>query len=426
VGRHEFLGRFEIEAHTEVKTPVGRETHRCDRRLCKRRFKAAPARWSTFEVQMTRTKRVMLALCGALVACACGLAVAAASGQDLQRKLNATQAMLEHANRHAGILTTRISHESAQIDRLTTEVAELRNKEAAAAAELARRQAELDLAQARLDYLKRRLRDAITILEERLVAIYQSNEPDLITVLLQADGFDDLLARTAYERTLHNQDNDIVARVRELRNEVQATVNQIRAARDAIAARKHELEVTRISLKARTAELAAARRKQHATLEAVGKRKDDLEGDLSAISQKIAEQLAQGAGALPAGPIRPGGYGLIWPVNGPVVSGFGPRWGSFHEGIDIAVPTGTQIRAAASGTVEVAGSVGGYGNYTCIGHGGGLSTCYAHQSQILLGSGQVAQGQVIGLVGCTGHCFGPHLHFEIRVNGQAVDPLGYL
>jgi murein DD-endopeptidase MepM/ murein hydrolase activator NlpD len=426
VGCHEFLGRFEIEAHTEVKTPVGRETHRCGRRPLQAPFQGGAGPLVNLEAQMTGTKRVMLALCGALVACACGLAVGAASGQDLERKLNATQAKLEHANRHAGILTTRISHESAQIDRLTTEVAELRNKEAAVAAELAQKQAELDQAQARLDYLKRRLRDAITILEQRLVAIYQSNEPDLITVLLQADGFEDLLARTAYEQTLHNQDNDIVARVRELRNEVQATVNQIRAARDAIAARKHELEVTRISLKARTAELAAARRKQHATLEAVRKRKDDLEGDLSAISQKIAEQLAQGTGALPAGPIRPGGHGLIWPVNGPVVSGFGMRWGRMHEGIDIAVPTGTQIRAAASGAVEIAGYEGGYGNYTCIGHSGGLSTCYAHQSQILVGSGSVAQGQVIGLVGCTGHCFGPHLHFEIRVNGQAVDPLGYL
>ena len=114
-------------------------------------------------------------------------------------------------------------------------------------------------------------------------------------------------------------------------------------------------------------------------------------------------------------------------MNGPVVSGFGMRWGRMHEGIDIAVPTGTQIRAAASGTVSIAGVEGGYGNYTCIDHGGGLSTCYAHQERILVSSGQqVAQAQVIGISDCTGHCLGPHVHFEVRVNGQAVDPLGYL
>jgi murein DD-endopeptidase MepM/ murein hydrolase activator NlpD len=376
---------------------------------------------------MTRSKRFWLALCGTLVVCACAIAVGGASGQSLQQKLNTTQNKLSHARTHAGVLTTRISHESAQLDSLTAEVADLRNKEAAVAAELAQKQAELAQAQARLGYLKQRLREAIQILEERLVAIYESNEPDLITVLLQAHGFDDLLARTQYMRTLQNQDNDIVARVRGLRNEMQVTVNTVRAARDQIAARKQELAATRLKLKARTAELATARRKQHATLVAVRRQQDHLEGDLSEISQKIAEQLAQQAGVLPAGPIRPGGHGLIWPVNGPVVSGFGPRWGSFHEGIDIAVPTGTPIRAAGSGSVSIAGSEGGYGNYTCVDHGGGLSTCYAHQERILVSSGQqVAQAQIIGISDCTGHCLGPHVHFEVRVNGQAVDPLGYL
>jgi murein DD-endopeptidase MepM/ murein hydrolase activator NlpD len=369
---------------------------------------------------------LILALCGALLACACAMAVGSASGKSLQERLNATQGKLSHVQAHAGVLTTRISHESAQLDRLTAEVAELRNKEAEVAAQLAQKQAELEEAQARLDHLKKRLRGAIQILEQRLVAIYESNEPDLITVLLQSHGFDDLLARTQYMRKLQDQDNEIVGRVRGLRNAMQVTVDTVRTARDQIAARKQELETTRLKLRKRTEQLATARRKQHATLMRVRKQQDDLEGDLSEISQKIAEQLAQQTGALPAGPIRGGSGMFIWPVNGPVVSGFGPRWGSFHEGIDIAVPTDTPIRAAASGSISIAGVEGGYGNYTCITHSGGLSTCYAHQERILVSGGQVAQGQIIGLVGCTGHCFGPHLHFEVRVNGQAVDPLGYL
>jgi murein DD-endopeptidase MepM/ murein hydrolase activator NlpD len=98
-----------------------------------------------------------------------------------------------------------------------------------------------------------------------------------------------------------------------------------------------------------------------------------------------------------------------------------------HEGIDIAVPAGTPIVAAASGGVVIAGSVGGYGNYTCIDHGGGLSTCYAHQSSFAASVGAgVSQGDIIGYVGCTGHCYGDHLHFEVRINGAATDPLGYL
>jgi murein DD-endopeptidase MepM/ murein hydrolase activator NlpD len=376
---------------------------------------------------MTRTKLLILALCGALLACATALAGSTASGQSLQDKLNTTQSKLSRAKSHAGVLTTRISHESAQLDRLTAQVADLRNREAAVAAQLEQKQAELDQAQARLDYLKQRLREAVQILQQRLVAIYESSEPDLITVLLQSHGFDDLLARTQYMQTLHDQDDDIVSRVRGLRNEMQVTVNTVRTARDAIAAHKQELESTRLKLRKRTDELASARRAQHRTLLDVRKQQKDLEGDLSDISQKIAEQLAQSTGALPAGPIRPGSGQFIWPVNGPVVSGFGMRWGRMHEGIDIAVPTGTPVRAAGSGTVSIAGEVSGYGNYTCIDHGGGLSTCYAHQEQILVSVGQqVAQAQVIGISDCTGHCLGPHVHFEVRVNGQAVDPLGYL
>jgi len=368
-----------------------------------------------------------LALCGALLVCGSVLAVGSATGKSLQEKLNATQGKLSHVKAHAGVLTTRISHESAELERLTAQVAELRKREAVVAAQLEQKQAELEAAQAQLAHLKTRLREAVQILEQRLIAIYESNEPDLITVLLQSHGFDDLLARTQYMRTLQDQDNDIVARVRDLRNQMQATVNTVRAARDQIAAHKQELEATRVSLKNRTDELAVARRKQHATLEQVRDQQEDLEGDLSKISQKIAEELAANTGSLPAGPIRGGSGMFIWPVNGPVVSGFGMRWGRMHEGIDIAVPTGTPVRAAANGSVSIAGEVSGYGNYTCISHGGALSTCYAHQERILVSVGeQVVQGQVIGISDCTGHCLGPHVHFEVRVNGQAVDPLGYL
>ena len=115
------------------------------------------------------------------------------------------------------------------------------------------------------------------------------------------------------------------------------------------------------------------------------------------------------------------------PVNGTVTSGFGPRWGRNHDGLDIAAPAGTAIRAAACGSVTIAGTQSGYGNIVCITHNSSFSTCYAHMSRFAVSQGaQVRQGQVIGYVGCTGSCTGPHVHFETRVNGQAQDPRGYL
>ncbi len=115
------------------------------------------------------------------------------------------------------------------------------------------------------------------------------------------------------------------------------------------------------------------------------------------------------------------------PVHGTVTSPFGPRGGRNHDGIDIAAPTGTPVRAAACGTVSLAGQQSGYGNIVCITHTSQFSTCYAHLSRFGVTSGaRVQQGQVIGYVGCTGSCTGPHLHFETRVGGEAQDPQPYL
>ncbi|MEO8093225.1 MAG: M23 family metallopeptidase, partial [bacterium] len=191
-------------------------------------------------------------------------------------------------------------------------------------------------------------------------------------------------------------------------------------------------ERTRVQLEAREADLSAARSNKQGALRDTRTNIDRLEGDIGDIQGDIAAQLqaAQAASTpLPAGPIQGGqsSSGFIWPVNGPVTSPFGWRWGRMHEGIDISVPSGTPIRAVADGRVALAAATGGYGNYTCVDHGGGLASCYAHQSSFAASVGQsVRQGQVIGYSGCTGSCFGDHLHFEVRVNGSAVDPLGYL
>ncbi len=155
-----------------------------------------------------------------------------------------------------------------------------------------------------------------------------------------------------------------------------------------------------------------------------------LEGDLDeleAAQARVTAQLQNGSGGAPAGPIRQGSGQLIWPVNGAVVSPFGMRWGRLHAGIDIASPAGTVIRAAQSGRVVISAPTGGYGNYVCVQHTAQLNSCYAHLSRFLVGRGAaVRQGSPIGLVGCTGHCFGDHLHFETWLNQQPVDPMSYL
>jgi murein DD-endopeptidase MepM/ murein hydrolase activator NlpD len=268
-----------------------------------------------------------------------------------------------------------------------------------------------------------------------------------MTVILSAHGFNDLLSRYDYVQRIQSQDTSIAVRVKRLRNAEKETVERVRAARNAIADKKAELQQAQAQLEARQADLADARAKDQQILGQVQQTQDQLEGDISDISAQIASQLqakqqaeaaaaaaaaqsSSGTTTAPAGPVQgESSSGMIWPVNGPITSPFCEvrAWESCHPGIDIGVPSGTPIQAAAAGTVAIAGPESGYGNYTCIDHGGGISTCYGHQESISVSVGQsVSQGQVIGYSDCTGLCFGPHLHFEVRLNGNPVDPMGYL
>jgi murein DD-endopeptidase MepM/ murein hydrolase activator NlpD len=368
---------------------------------------------------------VAVALAALVAALALG---ASAIAQDIQGEIDSKQSQLDAAKSKRGVLSTEIERYSNQISQLEGEVATLRNREAIVRVELEQKQAELDRERDHLEVLRARLKRSVDVLEERLVAIYKSDDPDVLTVILESDGFSDLLERYEYLNRIEEQDSDIINRVRELRNETKDAVQRIRVARDEIAAKKRELTRTRVTLEAREADLEAARASKADTVSQIDSNIKRLEGDIGDLQGQIQRQLQSSATpTLPAGPVRGGSGSMIWPVDGPVTSPFGMRWGRMHEGIDIAVPAGTPIRAAKSGVVALAAPTGGYGNYTCINHGGSLSTCYAHQSRYAASVGDsVGQGAVIGYVGCTGSCFGDHLHFEVRVNGAATDPLGYL
>ncbi|MGC1166487.1 MAG: peptidoglycan DD-metalloendopeptidase family protein [Solirubrobacterales bacterium] len=394
---------------------------------------------------MLKNRPVATALFIAVAALSTLLLASPAPAADLESKLEAKQAKLNEVVEKKGVLTSTISQYGDRIDRLTAEVATIRGREEAVRARLEAKQAELDQAVAELDVAKDRLEElrsrlerALVALRERLVAMYETGSPDVLSVIVGASGVDDLAARAEYIDRLHGMDEAVVGRVRELRNQVQGLVdrlrttkNRIESARDAIASEEEALANARASLRSHQQALVSARAQRVAALDRISAQEEHLHGSVAAIQGKLAATLSSsGSMPLPAGPIQGGSGGLIWPVSGAVVSSFGPRWGAMHEGIDIAVAEMTPIRAAASGSVvllQSEASSGGYGNFTCLDHGGGLSTCYAHQTSFAVSEGQsVSQGDIIGYTGCTGHCYGPHLHFEVRINGSPTDPMGYL
>lgn len=388
--------------------------------------------------QISTSARLFLTV---LAVAATGLLAGPATARDTQAQLDEKRTALDQAEHKAGVQTETLQALSAKVDALTAKVAEIRTREAEVQAELEEVQARLEAARSELKIARERLRRAVGQLEEQLVSIYKSDGPDMVAVILNSDGYDDMLSRTEYLGSIQTQGESITARVRELRDQKLATVESIRSAKVEIAAKEAELEQTRIALEAEEARLETARARQQDALAETKTHVEELEGEVGDLEDKVQAEIraAQAAAAAEASPeIAPSSpvagpaqgessSGLIWPVNGTVTSPFGLRWGRMHEGIDIGAAEGTPIQAAQSGTVIMASYNGGYGNYTCIDHGGGFSTCYAHQSSIGVSVGeQVNQGDVIGEVGNTGASMGAHLHFETRVNGAAQDPFGYL
>ena len=363
---------------------------------------------------------------------------------NLQNRIDEARGKVESKRSHERVLTGEMASYSARISTLQGDISELQARQDRAQRELDAKQAELDdirdrlqIVRDRLTRLRARLKADRDLLANQLVALYKQDAPDMVTVVLEAHGFTDLLDRSEYIDRLSRQNNKIVTRVRDTTREVAVQEDKLtdleakaKAAADAILVKRNQIADAKGALVSRRDDLAAARAVRARAVARIRSQRHDLEGHLHVLEEKqarIQARLAGFSGSVSGGSIRQGSGGFIWPVNGAIVSPFGTRWGRMHEGVDIGAGTGTPIRAAASGTVVVMGPTSGYGNYTCVQHAGAVSTCYAHQSRFGTSSGaHVSQGQVIGFVGCTGHCFGPHLHFEVRVNGSPVDPLGYL
>jgi murein DD-endopeptidase MepM/ murein hydrolase activator NlpD len=360
----------------------------------------------------------------------------------LSQRIEKKRDQIADARHKEGVLSTTIQQFSTRIESLQGEISATQERLDRAQLSLDRQVAkleevrdQLEQARDRLERLRSELETARRVLAARLVEIYKSDSPDALTVVLEADGFGDLLERAEFLERISEQDRTITDRVRNLRDQAKEQAleladleEQEQLAAERILAERDQIATAQSQLVSSRDQLASARADKRGALSTVRDSRVALEGDLRALEAEQARVQAALANPAPAaGPVRQGSGQLVWPVNGPVVSPFGMRWGRLHAGVDIAVGSGTPIRAADSGRVVLMGWVGGYGNYTCIQHTGSLSTCYAHQSSFATSNGaNVGQGQVIGYVGCTGHCFGDHLHFETRVGGSPVDPMGYL
>jgi murein DD-endopeptidase MepM/ murein hydrolase activator NlpD len=275
-------------------------------------------------------------------------------------------------------------------------------------------------------------------LEQTAVNLYMSASAVPGADLFSQESVAGAATAMAYSAAVFDRDADVFTAFELLQREEERQRDQVidkKAQTEAELRRLHEEKASLEVERNRAADALADAQSQAAKVEtllatihqqiaAAEEHKEGLEQDAIALEDEIA-RLASKDGTAPST--------LAWPVDGPVTSPFGyrihPILGvrKLHTGIDIDAPSGAAIGAAAAGKVILAQTYGGYGRAVVVDHGGGLTTLYAHQSEIAVSVGQVVdRGQVLGYVGCSGSCTGPHLHFEVRVNGVPVDPLSYL
>jgi len=271
--------------------------------------------------------------------------------------------------------------------------------------------------------LERQRRQRAAVIAKRARALYIMGPMNTMDALTSATSIGDFYGRAGTLEFVAGYDTRLLQDLATIRNQtseargtLKLQLTQAAAVRDQIAQRVAVVN-------------DAAQVQQQAHAQLAGRIADyrseveSLQRDQAMIERIIAQRSSRGSISGPAGRM---GFG--WPtVSHRINSPYGPRWGGFHTGIDIWCPQGNPDFTSKGGTVIAAEYAGGYGNMTIIDHGEGYSTLYAHQSRMYVHRGQtVHRGQQIGACGSTGNATGSHLHFEVRINGNHVNPAPYL
>lgn len=332
--------------------------------------------------------------------------------QEAQNKVDAANEKKQEAERQKKSVLEQKNEIESQIDDIQIKLDEC--------------SAELEAKTNELKEAEEKEKQQYETMKLRLRTMYEDNSSSYIELIFNGDSLTDAINNYELIKQLLTYDNNMYENLEKTRKEIEKVKIQIEEKKDLIQSQKSELDI-------KNAELAETVKKLNDDIASSQKEKEAAEREMQRLKQQYAASISGNAPA--AGGAYYSGGKLQWPTPSCtyITSYYGYRlhptlnvWKG-HTGIDIGAGYGADVLAAEDGTVTVAGTNVAYGKYIIINHGGGLATLYAHNSSLLVSSGQnVKRGEVIAKVGSTGYSTGPHCHFEVMVNGATVDPLPYV
>ena len=341
---------------------------------------------------------------------------------QVQQKMQEMAEKKAAAREKAEEASAKLSQATSSLNALQAEARELQSKSDELQGRIDENKAQLEKKQAEVEQRK-------GIYKQRLRDIYINGQVNYLDVLLGAKDFSDFSSRMYLLQRIIRSDLGLM-------KQMQKDAEEIAARKEKLDAQMQEIKTTQNQLAAKTAKVEKLRNQRAAMLseaEAEEQQSQDEYERLLAVSEQIAAMLRnmENNGTVAQEPVASSNY--IWPCNGVITSPFGwrthPIFGTakYHSGLDIGVDYGTPILATNSGTVVYSDWLGGYGYAVMIDHGGGLVSLYAHNQSLNVYEGQyVEKGTCIAYAGSTGYSTGPHCHFEMRLHGEVVDPMGYL
>lgn len=390
--------------------------------------------------QYKKKTRLVAALLTGLVLCGTP-AYIGAEDEDLTNQLEQIQQQVNDQNTKKIDAETVIGSVSEQLRQIEEQLRQASAELGVIQQQRVAVENDITINERQLQEAQKRLEGREAVFYKRVRDIYINGRLSYLDVVIGSKDFNDFANRLEVLRRIINSDINLINEIKKERADIEARKQQLEANRiklveieKAVIAKQSEIEQKKAE---RNEVLQRAQNDRATAMQAI----EELNASSAQVTALLKERQAARAAAAAAATAEQaqsytwvqGSGQLGWPASGEITSPFGyrthPIWGTtiYHAGIDIGVDEGVPVHAADGGTVVWSGWMGGYGYAVVIDHGNGLSTLYGHNSELVVSEGEtVGKGQVIAYAGSTGNSTGPHVHFEVRVNGDPVDPMGYL